>query len=196
MVRPGGAGDNERMDTSCDSQPALADPGACRPTPPPVWADETTMLSAFLDRHRASVRRACAGLSPAASAAAPVPGSPLLTARGVVSHLTWSEQHWFEAVLLGRPDRVFDPPEGAPAPPPGADWRPDPGTGLAGLIGDYEAQCERSRTITARLEPRSGARRSRVGEPPVTLRWVLLHMVEETAAHVGQLELLRRMVKM
>ncbi|MDA2807213.1 mycothiol transferase [Nocardiopsis suaedae] len=153
------------------------------------------MLSAFLDRHRASVRRACAGLSPAASAAAPVPGSPHLTVRGVVSHLTWSEHHWFEAVLLGRPERVADPPEGAPAAGPGAVRRPAPGSGLADLIAGYEAQCERSRTVTARLEPRSGARRSRVGEPPVTLRWVLIHMVEETAAHVGQLEMLRGLVE-
>lgn len=190
MVGPGHGGDNERMDTSCDRGPVLADQWGCRPAPPPVWADETTMLSAFLDRHRASVRRACSGLSPAASAAAPVPGAPLLSPCGVVAHLAWAEHHWFEAVLLGRTERGSAALRGAAA---GSGRRCGPEPDLTELLEAYDLQCERSRTITARLEPRSGARRSRVGEPPVTLRWVLIHMVEETAAHSGQLDLLHRM---
>ncbi|WP_017557869.1 mycothiol transferase [Nocardiopsis baichengensis] len=148
------------------------------------------MLSAFLDRRRASVRRSCSGLSPTGSAAAPVPGAPLLSPHGVVAHLTWAEHHWFEAVLLGRPEREPDPLQGTAA---GSDPHHGPEQDLADLLAAYDLQCERSRTITARLEPRSGARRSRVGEPPVTLRWVLIHMLEETAAHSGRLDLLHRM---
>ncbi|MBB6172398.1 putative damage-inducible protein DinB [Nocardiopsis mwathae] len=155
---------------------------------PPKSADERTMLTSHLDWHRATVRMKCAGLDPALASAAPLPTSPLMTIGGVVSHLRWVEHHWFEVRLLGARDR-------APWSP--ADWDAEFRVGarrpLAELLDEYDAQCARSREITAKLELNSGARTAGEGERPATLRWVLTHMTGETARHNGQLDLLREL---
>ncbi|WP_133742678.1 DinB family protein [Actinorugispora endophytica] len=165
--------------------------GAPRPRPrtaPPVAADERTMLSAWLDWHRATVRRKCAGLAPGPARSAPLPASPLTSIGGVVSHLRWVEHFWFEVTLLGGRDEGPYSPED-----PDADWRLGGGRDLDLLLDEYDAQCERSREIAARLEMGSSARRSRRGGPPVTLRWVLAHLLEETARHNGHLDVLREL---
>jgi hypothetical protein len=70
---------------------------------PPYAADETTMLRAFLDSHRATIRRQTEGLD-AAQLAAPLPGHPAtMTLGGILKHLAFVEQWWFTMVLHGRP---------------------------------------------------------------------------------------------
>ncbi|MFW5417415.1 DUF664 domain-containing protein [Nocardiopsis sp. CNT-189] len=140
------------------------------------------MVSAYLDRQRAAVRALCAELGEQPPAH-PAPLSP----HAVAAHLTWVEHHWFEVVMLGRPDRVPRPAEGC-AGGGRADGPPRP---LAVLLDEYDAQCARSRAVTARLEQRAGARVVQPGGSRVTLRWVLLHVLEETARQGGRLDLLR-----
>ncbi|WP_150245863.1 DinB family protein [Nocardiopsis quinghaiensis] len=152
---------------------------------PPRAADERTMLTSWLDRHRATVRAKCAGLSPDLSSKAPIPTSPLMTVGGVVCHLRWVEAFWFETVMLNQPDLA--PYSGED---PDAEWRRGSELPLGRLLDEYEDQCARSREITAKLELGSGARRAR---PHPTLRWVLLHMIEETARHNGHLDILREL---
>ncbi|PSK91860.1 uncharacterized protein DUF664 [Murinocardiopsis flavida] len=159
------------------------------PVEPPHAADERTMLTSWLDQHRATVRRKCQGISPEHAAAAPIPTSPLMTVGGIVSHLRWVEHVWFETTMLGGLDRA---PYG-----PGdwdAEWRIGAERPLAELLDEYDTQCARSREIAARLELGSSARRSRQGEAPVTLRWVLAHLLEETARHNGHLDIVRELV--
>ncbi|WP_233515436.1 DinB family protein [Marinitenerispora sediminis] len=157
-------------------------------TDPPTAADERTMLSAWLDWHRGTVHRKCAGLDPALASAAPLATSPLVSAGGIVAHLRWVEHYWFEVVLLGLPDRGPSTPAD-----PDAEWRAGGERPLPELLAEYEAQCARSREIAGRLELNSGARRRRVGESPVTLRWVLVHLLEETARHNGHLDIVREL---
>ena len=60
----------------------------------------------------------------------------------------------------------------------------------------YRAACERSRAVvraTSDLDRRSVAVSRRSGEP-FDLRWVLLHMIEETARHAGHADLLREAI--
>ena len=154
----------------------------------PVDADEATMLGAWLDAHRATVHRECAGLTAEHAAAAPLPGSPLMSVGGIVSHLRWVEHAWFEALLLGLPVRGHATPDD-----PDAEWRRGTELPLPRLLDEYAAQCERSREVTARLDLDTTALRARDGEDPTTLRWVLVHMVEETARHNGHLDLLREL---
>ncbi|GAB3205878.1 DinB family protein [Marinactinospora thermotolerans] len=156
-------------------------------TSPPPAADERTMLTAWLDWHRTTVRWKCAGLDPTLAAHAPWPTSPLMTIAGLLSHLRWMEHHWFEVVMLGLPNR-----SPCSAEDPDAEWRLGATLPVAALLDDYDAQCARSREITARLELGNAARRRGApGRPPVTLRWVLTHVLEETARHNGHLDLLR-----
>ncbi|WP_017604501.1 DinB family protein [Nocardiopsis alkaliphila] len=156
---------------------------------PPMAADERTMLPAWLDRHRATVHHKCAELDPALSSAAPIATSPMTTIGGVVSHLRWVEAFWFEVVMLGQPDVAPYSRED-----PDGEFRVGAERPLDELLAEYERQCERSRRITSGLELGNSARRTlHDGRDRPTLRWVLTHMIEETARHNGHLDLLREL---
>ncbi|GAB3454995.1 DinB family protein [Streptomonospora sediminis] len=181
------------------SEPAPAS-GAAGLTPPPpaprvdapTSADERTMLTAWLDWHRSTVWEKCSGLAPGPAHSAPLPSSPLVSVAGIVSHLRWVEHVWFEARLLGgrdqHPRAAADPYTEAD---PDADFRLGGHRPLPELLAEYARQCERSREITARLDMGGSARAD--GHRVVTLRWVLVHMIEETARHNGHLDILREM---
>ena len=140
------------------------------------------MLVSYLDYHRATVRLKCAGV-PEADAHRAVLPSPLVTLAGLVTHLRWAEHYWFEAMMAGEKDRS----PGTAADPDG-DWRPPPGVPLADLLEEYEAACARSREIAAGLPLDHTASDDR---RPATLRWVLVHMIEETARHNGHADVVR-----
>src|SRR5204863_7289574 len=105
----------------------------------------------------------------------------------VVSHLRWVEHRWFEYGMLGEPNR-----SPTTADEPHADWVLDD-TSLAELVDDYERQCQRSREIVGVLDLGAMSERPLAFKRPVSLRWVLAHMVEETARHVGHLGALREL---
>ncbi|MEE2038508.1 DinB family protein [Nocardiopsis sp. CT-R113] len=155
---------------------------------PPMAADERTMLTTWLEWHRATVHAKCVGLSPELATATPLPTSPLTSIGAVVSHLRWVEHAWFETRLMGLPGRGHATRED-----PDADWRRGGEVPLHRLLAEYEEQCARSREITDRLDLDSVALTARRGEEPTTLRWVLVHMVEETARHNGHLDVLREL---
>ena len=155
---------------------------------PPSW-DEHTVLTTFLDYTRDTVHAKCAGLSDADARRAPLPGSPLMTISGLVSHLRWVEIAWIEATLLGG---VIDPPWTDDD--PDREFRVAAEVPLAGLLADYRAACGRHNELVAGLSldtPSRGALEWR--DEPVTLRWILLHLAEETARHNGHLDILREL---
>ncbi|MBQ1083844.1 DinB family protein [Nocardiopsis sp. B62] len=154
----------------------------------PTAADERTMLLASLDWHRATVHRKCAGLAADLSSSAPVPGSPMTTIGGIVSHLRWVEAFWFDVVMLNQPDVAPYSTED-----PDGEFRVGAERPLGELLAEYAAQCERSREITSHLELGNSARRVLRDRERVTLRWVVLHMIEETARHNGHLDILREL---
>src|SRR5580700_3316999 len=70
---------------------------------PPFVADEGAQLIGWYDVQRAIVHLKCEGLSEPDAHRALLPTSPLMTVAGLVSHLRWAEQLWFEVMFLGRP---------------------------------------------------------------------------------------------
>ncbi|WP_114558264.1 mycothiol transferase [Desertihabitans aurantiacus] len=148
------------------------------PVPAP---DEREVLVQWLDWQRATVVAKCADLEPGLGSVAWVPTSPGLTIAGVVSHLTDVERHWMVRSFLG---------ELVPA-APGGGWSPPPGRPLELLLQDYREQCARSVEIAAAFPLDSPERWAPDGLPVVTLRWILGHLLQETARHVGHLDLLR-----
>jgi Protein of unknown function (DUF664) len=65
---------------------------------------------------------------------------------------------------------------------------------LAQLLGEYRAACDRHRQLVAGLDldaPSRGALAWRT--EPVTVRWVLFHLIEETARHNGHIDILREL---
>jgi hypothetical protein len=77
---------------------------------------------------------------------------------------------------------------------PDADWRLEPDDTPATLIETYRAECAASndRIRTRDLDEAIAAPRPH--EVGKTLRWVMLHMIEETARHVGHADLMREVI--
>jgi hypothetical protein len=155
---------------------------------PPSW-DERTILTTFLDYARDTVHAKCAGLPDADARRAPLPDSPLMTICGLVSHLRWVESSWIEHKLLGR---TIDAPWTDDD--PDREFRIALEVPLSELLADYTDACARHRDLVASLPldtPSKGALGWRT--EPVTLRWILLHLTEETARHNGHIDILREL---
>ena len=159
-------------------------------TRPPKDADERTALLGWYDLQRGIVRLKCEGLSEDDAHRALVPSSPLMTVAGVVAHLAHCEDLWFRECFLGEraTGRGFGPDAGDDD-----DFRVE-GVTLAEVLADYEAACARSDAVFAThgLDDTGSTAIHRVGD--ATLRWMVLHMLEETARHAGHLDLLREML--
>ena len=151
--------------------------------------DERTALVQRLDQYRGTVAAALADLSWEDASTRLLPATDL-TIAGIVKHLAWAENRWFQGRLLG----VEMP---APWNVPGAD-DPDHAMRLAAddtverILGLYLSACERSRSALDRCDSLSVvAAVPSFGIGSVNVRWILVHMIDETARHAGHLDLLR-----
>jgi uncharacterized damage-inducible protein DinB len=152
---------------------------------PATW-DERGTLATMLDYTRATVHVKCAEASDEDARAAPLATSPLMTLKGLVNHLRWVEHSWFETRFLGEADRgpwTEDDPD--------REFRIAVDEPMADLLAEYERQCDQSREITEAhgLDERS-AMTIDTGDT-VSLRWIVLHMIEETARHNGHIDIIR-----
>ena len=157
---------------------------------PPFVADERTQLLGWLDLQRAIVPWKCEGLSDVDAHRPVLPTSPLMTLAGIVSHLRWTEHCWFDTLFLGGPpadNPQFDDSN------EDADMQVD-GVDIGQLLAEYEAQCLRSNEIVAAHPLDERGRAEGFGSGTATLRWMLLHMLEETARHAGHADLIRELL--
>ncbi|WP_043263001.1 DinB family protein [Streptomyces sp. CT34] len=147
--------------------------------PPGLNADEKTTLPAFLDYLRDAVAAKTVGVTEEQARKPGVDsGTSLL---GLVKHLTSVELNWFEWAYAGKRTDRWD--DAAPI----AD-----GETVDEVVDGYRAAVVRSNEIAAACEDlnRPGARSLRETPPP-SMRWVLVHMIEETARHAGHADILR-----
>ena len=109
---------------------------------------------------------------------------------GIVRHLAWAEDRWFQGRLLGA---AMPPPWDRPGvDDPDASMRLASDDTVDGILTLYDTACERSRRATAGCSSLGQlAVVPSFGKAPVNLRWILVHMIEETARHAGHLDLLR-----
>ncbi len=151
--------------------------------------DERSALVERLDQYRAIAAAALVDLPWQQASAHLLPATDM-TIAGIVRHLAWAEDRWFQGRLLG-----LEMP--APWDRPGADdpdhsMRLAPGDTVDGILELHSSACERSRAAVAQCD--SLNHRAAVpsfGMGPVNLRWILVHMIDETARHAGHLDLLR-----
>jgi hypothetical protein len=158
---------------------------------PPLTGDERTQLIGWLDLQRSLVRGKCEGLDEAAAHRKLLPTSPLTTVAGLVSHLRWVEYFWFSENLLGTPDTGQTPfTEGGH---PDAEMFVDD-VPLAQLLDEYEAECSRSNEILAGFTLDDVELAELPTRGPASVRYILGHMIEETARHLGHLDILRELL--
>ena len=143
--------------------------------PPRLASDERTTLLALLQYHRESVVKKFAGLDDDAARWSPVgSGTTLL---GLVQHLADAETLWVATRFAG--ERL------ATAPPSDTVER---------AVDAYRATWSRVGAIVAAEDLDARCRGLGPDEPPANLRWVLTHLLEETARHAGHADIVRELI--
>lgn len=156
----------------------------------PANADERTMLVDLLTAQRRTFELKCAGLSPTQLATRSTAPSTL-SLLGLVRHLADVERRWFRVDMAGEDATpLFSSPE-------------DPDGDFDGAIGDPDVVAEAWAAWRSEVD---FAERLTAAAPDLdvegvdgwrgtlSLRWVLMHMVEEYARHNGHADLLRERV--
>ncbi|MFJ9692327.1 DinB family protein [Kitasatospora sp. NPDC101183] len=156
---------------------------------PPMAADETPTLNAWLDYHRNTLALKCQGLTDDQLRLRSVPPSTL-SLLGLVRHMAEVERYWFQSILLGEEIGTghFCGPDN-----PDGDFDDVDTADVAADLALWRAEVEASRVAAAGLSLDTFGMKPRRGEE-VTLRWILVHMVEEYARHNGHADLLRELV--
>lgn len=174
-----------------DSIPAMA----IERTEPGFDHDEVGMLRAFIDRHRATVRMQAIGLTDEQLCQTLGPSD--LTLGGMLKHLAFVEDYWFSYVL--HDDEPAEPWRGV-------DWESDPDWDWYSAAGSPYAELDalladaiaRSDALLNRALAGGGLdqrmRRTRRNGETATLRWLLVHMLEEYARHAGHADLIRQSI--
>jgi hypothetical protein len=146
--------------------------------PPRTDTDEKTTLLGFLDYLRAGVAAKAEGVPEPDVRTAGVPsGTSLL---GLVKHLTAVERFSF----LGEDARDW-----------AATFRPAPDETVEGLLAGYRDAIARANEVIGTYSDLAlpAPRPPRRGSAP-SMRWVLVHMIEETGRHAGHADILRERI--
>jgi hypothetical protein len=143
---------------------------------------ERAMLESMLDFYRVTVVNKVAGLSDEQAFTAAVSPSTLTPAT-VVKHLAGTERFWFsiDFANLDVPWPWLDDDRHG-------NFRIEPGDTLSAIVAGYVEECARSRRAIADADLDDEARGEDVD---FTLRFAMIHMIDETARHCGHLDLLR-----
>lgn len=146
---------------------------------------EREALSGFLDLQRAALIRKLQDVGEADARRAPTVSS--LTLLGLLKHATLWERRWFQVVMAGMhlPDEW---PE-KDSKPGRDDFLLDNEDTVDRWIGRYQHEIEVSRKIAASRDLSAPCARPEFAH--LNLRWVLLHLIEETARHAGHADIIR-----
>jgi hypothetical protein len=147
------------------------------------------LLITFLDAQRARVLAVVDGLD-AEQLATPVLPSGW-TPLGMIEHLGHAERHWFQEVVLGSADPLPWPDEPDGGRPFTSTRRPDV------VFAFYRDQIERANGVLATTPlgtPPKGRHNQGAVDQVTDLRFIVLHMIEETARHLGHLDAVRELL--
>jgi len=156
----------------------------------PTAFDERATLTQLLRYVRLTVHAKCVGLSQSDAVQTPLETSPTMSIAGLVSHLRWSEAFWIDVVFLGQPNQW-----------PGTDddselqMRHGLVQPLVELLDQSAEQAAHTDDVIASRDWNAEAigRQESTGEP-FALRYIITHLIEETARHNGHLDILRELV--
>lgn len=159
---------------------------------PDPEGSELMLLGQYLDYQRETMLSKVQGLTRAQFVTAHSPSD--LTLSGLLYHLALVEEDWTEVRFAGLAERQ---------PWATVDWEADPnwefrtavGLDPEQLLSRYREACERSRAVVSDATglDQLSVKKLRDGRH-FSLRWVLLHLIEETARHVGHADLLREAI--
>lgn len=141
------------------------------------------MLIGFLDWYRSVARQKLDGLTLSEATSVTTPTG--LSLLGIVKHLTWVERRWFRDTFVGEDGSAVDID---------GSFRLEASDTVDSVVDEYRRECEHARRVvdeTPSLDTLSARAHAHFGT--VSLRWTLVHMIEETARHAGHLDILREL---
>lgn len=158
---------------------------------PPYASDERETLVAFLDYYRAVILDKAQGLTKDQLNARLEPSG--LTLGNIVHHLAVVEHWWFHEAFLGN-----DPLEPWASAPwdDDRDWEMSVASELEPevIFDRYREAIDRSQRIESAAESLDQLSVRTRNDNPWSLRWILVHMIEETARHAGHADLIRESI--
>ena len=157
---------------------------------PPV-ADEREGLLGYLAQQRAVIRIAAYGLTDEQARMTPTPGP--LSVGGLVKHAATTERGWIDIVAQRRRgDESQDDYE--------ANFRLGPDETLADVFALYDEIAEETESTLAGIDMGQAVPVPQ-GVPwypddvdAWSVRWVLLHLIEEVARHAGHADIVRELI--
>jgi uncharacterized damage-inducible protein DinB len=158
----------------------------------PLAGSEKEIMLAFLDWHRATLLQKVHGVSETDLRRLMTPSG--LSLLGLVKHLAYVEMGWFQMQFAGEKHPIPYTDED-----PNADFRIEAHETTADILAFYAAQVERSRAIATAASLDDLAlifhheTPDKAGQKP-SLRWIIVHMIEETARHNGHADLMREAI--
>jgi len=152
-------------------------------------ADERQGLLAYLAAQRLALRLTVYGLTDEQARATPTASS--LSIAGLIKHVARVERGWILTVL-GR-DRKWSVDEHH------AGFRLEPDETLASVLEVYDQAAKETEAVIAEIPdlghavpvPQWAAAWLASDVPAWSVRWVLLHLIEETARHAGHADIIR-----
>ena len=145
--------------------------------------DERDALLAFLAEQRAGITNALRGLTDE-QAATKTTASDLSLAT-ILKHVVRMERRWCEVGIAGRTDTGL-----YPVPDRAAEFRFDDGDSVEQLLAEYADVARRTEEVVAAADLAAPT----TMREPRTVRWVLLHVIQETARHAGHADIIRESV--
>lgn len=165
--------------------------------PPPV-ADERDGLRAFVAQQHHVLRITAHGLTDEQARTAASVSS--LTIGGLLKHVTAMETGWMSRVAAApEPWEVDLRPMEERSAAFADDFRVPEGMRLAAILERYDERCRQTEEAIPTLDldvpvPVPNAPWYPPGSPPWSVRWVLLHLVEEIARHAGHADIVRESI--
>jgi uncharacterized damage-inducible protein DinB len=170
----------------------LPDMTADKRRDPPLVADDRATLVGFLDYQRATLEWKCTGLDAEQLARRAVP-TTTLSLLGIVRHMAEVEWSWFDRFTMDgyrRDPHFFTPDE------PDQDF--DGAVADADVVAEafekWRSAVAESRAVVERTDLDATFPHRRWNDTEISLRWVLVHMIEEYARHNGHADLLREAI--
>lgn len=168
----------------------MAEPTTTPPEDPAPRADERTTLMGFLDFYRTVLARKLEGVTLEQALAAPCPPSDL-SLLGLVRHMAEVERIWARKNFLGEDTAKLFYGDAHPDGDIDGDFHPPADATIAEAFEAYWREIADADAIydAAPLD------QVEVGGKQVhSLRWILVHLVEEYARHVGHADLIRQAI--
>jgi uncharacterized damage-inducible protein DinB len=158
----------------------------------PREAGEREMLNAWLDWHRATLELKCDGLTGDQLRERAVPPSSL-SLLGLVRHMSEVERGWFRRTLGGESIEKTPLIYCSEDDNPDGDFDDVDTADVAEAFATWKTECDLARKAEAAAPSLDATGTQRTGRR-VSLRWIMIHMIEEYARHNGHADLLRERI--